>query len=208
MFFETLVVGPLGVNCFLLADEQSREAVVIDPGADGDRILSLIAQAGLKVGCVINTHGHFDHIGGNKAVVEKTGAKLLIHQSDLQLAASGARTAASYGISFEASPEPTGYLTDGQQISFGRHTIEVLHTPGHTPGGCSLYLADEKMAITGDTLFAESIGRTDFPGGSHEQLIASIRTKLLTLPDETVVWPGHGPSTSIGAERAMNPYLG
>lgn len=207
MLLETLVVGPLGVNCFILADEESREGVVVDPGADAPMILSKIARMGIKVRYVINTHGHFDHVGGNLALVVKTGAELLIHEKDVPLLKLASRSAANYGLAAEDSPLPSSFLSDGQRIEFGKESIEVRFTPGHTLGGCSLYLAAHKLVFTGDTLFAESVGRTDLPGGSHETLIASIREKLLSLPDETLVWPGHGPATTIGAERTGNPYL-
>ncbi len=207
MLMETIVVGPLGVNSFILGDKQSNEGVVVDPGADGELILAAVARFGLKIKYVINTHGHFDHIGCNKQIKEQTGAELLIHEKDLWLLSEAARSARQFGLKVDDSPLPDRYLTDGLRLDFGKRSIEVLHTPGHTPGGCSLYLRDEQLVITGDTLFADSVGRTDLPGGSHEQLIASIKAKLMPLADETVVWPGHGPSSSIGRERRYNPYL-
>jgi glyoxylase-like metal-dependent hydrolase (beta-lactamase superfamily II) len=207
MLIETIVVGPLGVNCLILGDKQSNEGVVVDPGANADMILAAVARFGLTVKYIINTHGHFDHVGCNRTVQEATGAGLLIHEQDLALLTNAKKSALKYGLQVEDSPEPSGYLTDGMRIAFGRRSIEVLHTPGHTLGGCSLLLRSEQLVITGDTLFADSVGRTDLPGGSHETLIASIRTKLLTLPDDTVVWPGHGPSTTIGRERRSNPYI-
>ena len=207
MFFETIVVGPLGVNCFILGDKQSNEAVVVDPGADCDKILAAVNRLGLKVKYIINTHGHFDHVGCNRPVQEKTGAELLIHENDVVLMSQASRSAEMYGLTVEDSPAPARFLTDGMRLEFGKRVIEVLHTPGHTQGGCCLLLLNEGVVITGDTLFADSVGRTDLPGGSHEQLIASIKSKLMPLPDETVVWPGHGPSSTIGTERRMNPYI-
>lgn len=207
MLIETIVVGPLGVNCLILGDKQSKEGVVVDPGADCEMILGAVARLGLKVKYIVNTHGHFDHVGCNRPVQEATGAELLIHEKDLALLQMASRSARKYGLSVEDSPAPTRYLTDGLRLDFGRRSIEVLHTPGHSEGGCCLLLRNEQLVITGDTLFADSVGRTDLPGGSHELLIASIREKLLPLPDATVAWPGHGPSTTIGAERRMNPYL-
>lgn len=207
MLFETIVVGPLGVNCFILGDKQSNEAVVVDPGADCEMILAAVARFGLKVKYLINTHGHFDHVGCNKQVQEKTGAELLIHEGDAFLLSQASRSAQNYGLIVEDSPPPSRFLSDGMRLEFGRRSIEVLHTPGHTPGGCCLLLANEQVVITGDTLFADSVGRTDLPGGSHQQLIASIKAKLMPLADETVVWPGHGASSTIGRERRMNPYI-
>jgi hydroxyacylglutathione hydrolase len=207
MLFETIVVGPLGVNCFILGDKQSNEGVVVDPGADCEMILAAVARFGIKVKYIINTHGHFDHVGCNRPVQEQTGAEFLIHQMDLGLLSQAKRSAQTYGLNVEDSPIPSRYLTDGMLLDFGRRSIEVLYTPGHTQGGCSLLLRNEQLVITGDTLFADSVGRTDLPGGSHEQLVASIKTKLMPLADETVVWPGHGPSSTIGRERRMNPYI-
>ncbi|AAR34449.1 MBL fold metallo-hydrolase [Geobacter sulfurreducens] len=207
MIFETVVVGPLGVNCFILGCEQSREGVIVDPGAESGRILERVGELGLKVGMVINTHGHFDHVGGNRKVLEATGAKLLVHRDDVHFLDRAADVAAMYGLDTENSPAPDSLLEDGMTLSVGTLSLRVLHTPGHTPGGCCLLLEGEGKVLTGDTLFEESVGRTDFPGSSHEALITSIREKLLTLPDETEVYPGHGPATSIGRERRYNPYL-
>lgn len=206
MHVETIVVGPLGVNC-LLIDCGNGEGVIVDPGAESGRILHLAASRKLKIVHVINTHGHFDHVGGNKAVLEATGASLLIHPADVAQLKRAVEIATMYGLSTESSPPPDRELANGMRIAVGNTTIAVLHTPGHTPGGCSLYFADRGLVITGDTLFADSIGRTDLPGGSLETLVDSIKTKLYTLPDETVVIPGHGPSTTIGEEKRNNPYV-
>jgi hydroxyacylglutathione hydrolase len=208
MIFDTLVVGALGVNSFILADADAKVGVIVDPGADADKILAVVRAKELTITTVINTHGHFDHVGGNKAVVAATGAKLLIHREDEPYLSRAGQTAAQYGLAAENSPAAAAYLEDGQVITFGRHELRIIHTPGHTQGGCCLYLPGVAKLISGDTLFAESIGRTDLPGGSHEQLQASIRTKLFTLPDETAVYPGHGPATTIGHEKRYNPYVG
>lgn len=207
MIFETIVVGPLGVNCFILGCEETHEGVVIDPGAEPGKIIAAVNRLGLRIRSVINTHGHFDHVGGNRKVLEQTGAELLVHEGDVHFLSRAADVAAMYGVITDNSPRPDRLLKDGMLLSFGTYRIRVLHTPGHTPGGCCLYLADEGMVITGDTLFAEGVGRTDFPGSSHQALIEGIRTKLLTLPDAVRAYPGHGPATTIGHERRCNPYI-
>ena len=207
MIFETVIVGQLGVNCFILGCPETKEGIVVDPGAEPDRILSAVQRHGLTIKYVINTHGHFDHIGANRQLLAKTGAKLLVHEGDVPFLTRASQVATSYGLAAENSPPPDAFLADGMTVTFGNRELQVLHTPGHTPGGCSLYLQREGMVLTGDTLFAESVGRTDFPGSSHEALIAGIRGKLLPLPDATVVYPGHGPSSTIGWEKAHNPYL-
>lgn len=203
---ETIVVGSLGVNC-LLVDCGNGEAVLVDPGAEPGRILDAVARRKLKVRYVINTHGHFDHVGANKTVLENTGAPLLIHRADEAQLERAKEVSTMYGLMAENSPKPDRYLEDGMVLEVGTTSIKIIHTPGHTPGGCSLYLADRKTVITGDTLFADSIGRTDLPGGSFDTLIGSIKTKLMTLPDDTVAIPGHGPFTTIGQEKRANEYL-
>ncbi len=208
MIFETIVVGQLGVNCFILADQDTREGVVVDPGADVEQVLAIVRAKGLTIRYIVNTHGHFDHVGGNRRLQAETGATLMIHAADEPYLTRAARSATMYGLTAEDSPAPGVQLTDGQTIRFGRHEIRVIHTPGHTPGGCCLYLAEEGILLSGDTLFAESVGRTDLPGGSFDDLSASIRTKLFVLPEGTKVYPGHGPMTTIGHEKAHNPYLG
>ncbi len=207
MLFATVVVGPLGVNCTILGCAETKEGVVIDPGADGPRILAKVKELGLTVKYVINTHGHFDHVGANKELLAATGAKLLIHEADVPFLGRAAKSAAMYGLVTENSPEPDEFLADGQLISFGQQQLKVLHTPGHTPGGCCLYHQASGQVITGDTLFADGVGRTDFPGSSYEDLAAGIKAKLFTLPEATVAYPGHGPSTTIGHEKQNNPYV-
>jgi glyoxylase-like metal-dependent hydrolase (beta-lactamase superfamily II) len=207
MIFDIVVVGPLEVNCFILGCERTREGVVVDAGADAARIIEAIERRGLTIAQVVNTHGHFDHVGANRPIVERCGARLMIHAADAPMLERAADVARAYGLQTENSPQPDAFLADGMEIAFGDCRMRVLHTPGHTQGGCCLYLEDEKKVITGDTLFADSIGRTDLPGGSHEQLLASIRTKLFTLPDDVAAYPGHGPSTTIGHEKRNNPYF-
>lgn len=207
MIFESLAVGPLSVNCYIVACEASREGIIVDPGGDVGQITDIVSQLGLTIKTVINTHGHFDHLGGNREVLASFGASLLIHEADAPMLSRSAEVAARYGLQGENSPEADAPLLDGMEVFFGNCRLKVLHTPGHTQGGCCLYFEDESILITGDTLFADSIGRTDLPGGSHEQLLDSIRTKLFTLPDDVTVYPGHGPKTTIGHEKRHNPYF-
>jgi glyoxylase-like metal-dependent hydrolase (beta-lactamase superfamily II) len=205
MLIKTLMVGPLQVNCYIAACEKTRKAAVIDPGGDGERILKVIEGAGLQLEMIINTHGHFDHLGGTQLLVERTGAQLLIHEGDLPLLRRAADHAAAYGLPAVPSPEPSRTLEDGEKLPLGDLELEVIHVPGHAPGG--ICLLAEGHLFSGDALFAASIGRTDLPGGDHNTLIEGIRRRLLVLPDETVVHPGHGPDTTIGREKAVNPFL-
>ncbi|MBF0523667.1 MAG: MBL fold metallo-hydrolase [Deltaproteobacteria bacterium] len=205
MIIQTLVVGPIQANCFILGCEATHEAAVIDPGDEVPRILQALNREGLKVKCIINTHCHFDHVGGNRALKEATGADLLIHAADAPALACLSASAAAWGMAAEDSPPPDRTIADGDTICFGRITLQVIHTPGHSPGGVSL-LTDQ-MVFVGDTLFAGSIGRTDFPGGDYETLINGVRTKLFSLGDEVKVFPGHGPATSIGEEKRYNPFF-
>ncbi len=207
MIFESTAVGPLEVNCYIVGCEQSREGIVVDPGGNVEKIAVIVAQHGLKIHTIINTHGHFDHLGGNRQALATFGARLLIHQADAPMLSKSAEVARMYGMPGDNSPEADAYLIDGMEIMFGTCRLKVLSTPGHTQGGCCLYFEDEHKVITGDTLFADSIGRTDLPGGSHEQLLDSIRTKLFTLPDDVIAYPGHGPETTIGHEKRCNPYF-
>jgi glyoxylase-like metal-dependent hydrolase (beta-lactamase superfamily II) len=207
MIFDSLAVGPLSVNCYIVGCEASHAGIVIDPGGDFELITKRVQKLGLKIGTIINTHGHFDHIGANRAVRTEYDARLLIHQADSPMLGLVAHVAGMYGMSGENSPSADEFLSDGMIISFGERQLKVLHTPGHTPGGCCLYFEDQYKVITGDTLFADSIGRTDLPGGSHAQLLESIRSNLFTLPDNVTAYPGHGPSTTIGHEKRCNPYF-
>ena len=205
MILLRLIVGPLQVNCFIVADEKTREAVVIDPGDDAADILKLINENELKVKYLVNTHGHFDHIGANKAVKEATGAEILIHEADAPLMASAAMQSSAFGMHSVSSPPADRFVKDGEVITAGEIALKVVHMPGHSQGG--ICLLGQGVAFTGDSLFAGSIGRTDFPGGDLKALLRSIRKNLLTLPDDTKVFSGHGPASTIGDERNENPFL-
>lgn len=205
MILKSMEVGPIMANCYILGCEETLEAAVIDPGGDADRILQTVSQLGLTVKLIINTHGHFDHVGANKRLKEATGAPICIHQEDAPMLAHLNRAAASFGLSAENSPTPDTMPADGDILTFGRIDLKVIHLPGHSPGGIALQTGD--AVFVGDTLFSGSIGRTDLPGGNYNQLIQSVRTRLFTLPDETRVYCGHGPATTIGREKRYNPFF-
>ena len=206
MIIKELVVGPLMANCFICGCSKTKEAVVIDPGGDADTILLSLADAKLKVKYIINTHGHFDHVSANGKMKDATGADILIHPLDAPMLEKLSSNAAFFGVSVENSPPCDQTLEEGDIVSFGDVTLKVIHTPGHTPGGISLY--SNGVVFVGDTLFAGSIGRTDFPGGNFNTLISSIKTKLFNMEDDIRVFSGHGPETSIGREKRHNPFVG
>lgn len=198
-------LGSLGTNCYLVYCEKTLEAAVIDPGGDPAEVLAVIAREGLTLKYIINTHGHADHIAGNEKLKQATGALILIHVDDAKMLTNARHNLSMYiGGTIEFDPADR-LLKDGDTINFGSLEFAVRHTPGHTPGGISLLIGD--ILFSGDTLFYESIGRTDFPGGSYSMLISCIKEKLLPLPDNTKVLPGHGPETTIGWERKMNPFI-
>lgn len=206
----SLVVGPISTNCYIVACERSGEAAVIDPGfnrSDEGIVLEKIHSLKLSVKHIINTHGHVDHISGNMKLKRETGASIMVHIYDADMLVDPMRNGSIMMGLNVVSPPPDIMLQDGDEIRIGKLRIKVLHTPGHTPGSISLYIEEEGVVFTGDTLFAGSIGRTDFPGSSYEKIMSSIREKLLSLPDDTRVYPGHGPWTTIGIERRENPFL-
>jgi len=206
MQIKCLTVGPLLANCYLVWCEETKEAVVIDPGAEGEKIVSEIEKEHLRVKYIINTHGHVDHISANREVKNRTGAKILIHADDAPLLTNPQLNLSSYLGAPVTGPPPDVLLCEGEEIEIGNNLkLEVIHTPGHTRGGICL-LAD-KVVFTGDTLFAGSVGRTDFPGGSYTELLDSIKKKILTLGDDYVIYPGHGPASTVGEERRNNPFL-
>lgn len=206
MIIKELVVGPLMANCFICGCSKTKEAVVIDPGGDADTILLSLADSKLKVKYIINTHGHFDHVSANGKMKAATGADILIHPLDAPMLEKLSSSAAFFGVSVENSPPCDQTLEEDDTVSFGDITLKVIHTPGHTPGGISLYT--NGIVFVGDTLFAGSIGRTDFPGGDFNTLISSIKTKLFNMEDDMRVFSGHGPETSIGVEKRHNPFVG
>lgn len=206
MILKMLVVGPIQSNCYILGCERTKQAAVIDPGGDVNTILMTLAKDKLSLVYIINTHGHFDHTGGNKPLKAATGAELLIHRADAPMILHQEQGGAMWGMEIQNSPPPNRYIDEGDIITFGDISLKVLHTPGHSPGGISL--VTDKMAFVGDTLFAGSIGRTDFPGGDYEGLLHNVRTKIFTLGDDVIVYPGHGPETTVGQERRYNPFFG
>ncbi len=200
-----LEVGNLGTNCYIVYCEQTRKAGVIDPGGSAASIIAEINKANLEVEYIINTHGHADHIAANDAIQQATGAKVLIHHSDANMLTSAQANLSIYIGGAIVCQKADRLLSHNDTITIGTIEFKVLHTPGHTQGG--ICLLTDKVLIAGDTLFAESIGRTDFPGGSYSELINGIKEHLMILEDDVKVLPGHGPSTTIGTERKLNPFI-
>ena len=207
MIHEILPVGPLQCNCSIVGDETSREAIVIDPGDDIDDILALIAKHNLQVKQIVITHAHIDHVGGAMKLRAATGAPILLNQNDYALLKMLDMQAAWIGMRSPGKVEIDHSLAHADTLKTGSLTAQVLHTPGHTEGSICLYFPAVNKLIAGDTLFAGSIGRTDLPGGSYEKILHSLHDRVLALPDETIVIPGHGPLTTIGEERESNPFL-
>ncbi len=215
LIHEVLPVGWLQCNCSILGDPASREALVLDPGDEVDKVQEILQRHNLTVKAIVSTHAHIDHVGGLKKLHDLTGAPVLMHREDLPLYQALDRQAAWIGVRAPERTEVQQLLKEGDAVRWGPFKAHVLHTPGHTPGSVCLYLPRDAGKITlqvpqlfaGDTLFAGSIGRTDLWGGSFEEIMRSLRGKLLALPDETVVYPGHGYATTIGAERESNPFL-
>jgi glyoxylase-like metal-dependent hydrolase (beta-lactamase superfamily II) len=204
---EVITVGPLEVNCYLLWDAVTLDAFIIDPGGDADRILQKVAEKGLNVKYIINTHGHFDHVGANAPLTKALGAPVAIHMEDEGLLKEAPEQGILYGVRIEEAGKAQTHLKQGLELKAGRVTLKVIHTPGHTKGGVSLFSEDDGIVFTGDTLFRGGIGRTDFEGGSMDEIMDSIKNKLLRLPDPVRVFPGHGPSSTIGREKAENPFV-
>ncbi len=210
MFFRQIEVGDHAVFAYLIGDQQSGEAAVVDPADDVDELITLADQNGLKICSIVNTHGHVDHVMGNAEMKDKTGALICIHEAE----AGYLEKIGDFWLNmFNArkSPPADTILKDGDTFQVGSHSWHVLHTPGHTPGGICLYNASNAMCLTGDTLFVGSVGRVDGPKASGRQLLDSIRSKLLILPNDTIVYPGHNygdtPNSTVGLERAHNYFL-
>ena len=207
MIHEILPVGPLQCNCSVIGDEASHEAIVIDPGDDIEDVLAVIRKHQLQVKQIVITHAHIDHVGGAMKLRAATGAPILLNQNDYALLKMLDVQAAWIGVAPPGKVEIDQNIGQADTVKAGAITADVIHTPGHTEGSVCLYFPAEKKLIAGDTLFAGSIGRTDLPGGSFEKIMRSLREKVLALPDDTIVVPGHGPATSIGEERESNPFL-
>lgn len=206
MIIKRVTVGNLDTNCYLVGCDETKEAVVIDPGADGGRIIEELKALTLNIRYIINTHGHADHTGANKVLKDATGSPVLIHAAEESLYKNPRQNLSDLLGTESSRPGPDRFLNEGEQLHVGSLTIEVIATPGHTPGGICLLVNGEAL-FSGDTLFSGAVGRTDLPGGSHEVLLHSIKGKLFSLHDDTKVYPGHMDETTIGREKEINPFL-
>ena len=207
MIQKALFVGLLEVNCYVLGDETTKEAVVIDPGGDEAAILEALDYHQLKLKLIIDTHGHFDHVDANLPLKEATVAQIAIHAADAQMLIQPSSEALFFTGNRMRTSQADILLKEGDILTFGNYRLRVLHTPGHTPGGISLVLEDHPYVYVGDLLFQGSIGRTDFPGGNYDALINAVKTKIFPLGDNYTVYPGHGPVTTVGQERKYNPFF-
>jgi hydroxyacylglutathione hydrolase len=207
MIHEIIPVGPLQCNCSVVGDEGTRDAMVIDPGDEINAIMALVQKHGLAVKQIVITHAHIDHVGGAMKLRQLTGAPILLNQNDYALLKMLDVQAAWVGMAAPAKVEIDQALAEGDKLRAGALEASILHTPGHTEGSVCLYFPAQRKLIAGDTLFAGSIGRTDLPGGSFQKIMSSLHQRVLALPDETIVVPGHGPLTTIGDERENNPFL-
>ena len=208
MEIRQLTVGTMAVCCYIVSCPQTRQAAVVDPGGSEERILAEVKRAGLEVRYIIATHGHPDHVCGIRRIKEATGGEIIMHRADAAFFWQPDTQNYFSMLGLEPSPPPDRLVEDGDIIQLGNEQLQVIHTPGHTPGGICLLCGQD--LLTGDTLFVGGIGRTDFPGGSHQQLMNSIKDRLMVLPDDTVVWPGHGyggSRSTLGEELKTNPYL-
>ena len=205
MLLETLVVGPLSVNCYIFACEKTHQAAIVDPGDEADQILSVVKKLDCRVKYILLTHGHIDHLSQIPILKNKLKAEFLMHEQDIPLVQSASTQAALFGLPDPGDLKPDRFLNDGDIIHLGELTIQVIHSPGHSPGSIT-FQVNQKLFV-GDLIFNGSIGRTDLPGGDYSQIIESIQKKIFTLPDSVEIYPGHGPATTVGIEKNTNPFF-
>ena len=205
MILERIVVGNLETNCYIFGSAKEKEVVIIDPGGSPELILSVLYGLTARARYIINTHGHMDHIAANRQIKRRTGAEICIHRADSEMLIDSRKNFSDLMVTPVTSPPADRLLNDGDVINVGELKLKVIHTPGHSPGGISL--VSDGLVFTGDTLFAGSVGRWDFPGASYNLLLASVRNKLLVLDEDMIVYPGHGPVSNIGTEKKENPFF-
>ena len=205
MKYEHIIVGAIETNCYIVYDDETKECAVIDPGAEVEKIIRIIHQKELKPIMIINTHGHVDHVGANKDLLDEYSVPLLIHSADNPMLDQAGQTELSFFLGAKNSPPADKFLVEGEKVEIGSVQLEIIHTPGHSPGSVSLL--GEGILFSGDTLFWGGVGRTDLPGGSWNELVRSIKEKILTLPKDTLVLPGHGPKTTVDQEERQNPFI-
>ena len=204
MQIEMITTGPIQENCYVVMDETSHDAIIVDPGDDESRIADAVERMGARPVAIVNTHCHFDHVGAVSAIKRRYGIPFYIHPNDQEMLASASFVASNFGLQLE-QPQHDAFIHEGEMFTVGESSLAVRYTPGHCPG--HIILVGDGFALVGDVVFAGSVGRTDFPGTSWDVLSESIKRELLSLPDETVLFPGHGPSTTVGRERQTNPFL-
>jgi hydroxyacylglutathione hydrolase len=207
LFIDKMTVGAIDTNCYFLLCQDTKKLAIVDPGADGERIAAKIKASGWQPTMILNTHGHWDHIGANKYLQDQFSIPIFIHEADLDYLSDAALSMAVWMDSDGDGGLCQKPLADGDEIKLGNIDIQVIHTPGHTPGGVSFYLPRQRALFCGDTLFDHSVGRTDLPGGDMDLILESISNKLYVLPDDVIAYPGHGPRTTIGNEKKGNPFV-
>jgi len=205
MEYEVIVVGALETNCYLVSCRDTQECVIVDPAAEADKIFALISKKKLKPVVILNTHGHVDHIGANRDMKERFNIPLRIHSLDAHMLGNEKQSELSFFLQAKTSPPADSFFKEGEKINFGNSFLQVLHTPGHSPGSVS-FIGDG-FVLSGDTLFCGGVGRTDLPGGDWKEMENSLKNKILTLPEEMIVLPGHGPFSVIGQEKSSNPFI-